>query len=164
MPIASVLEVVESVESIAARMAELQAIVEDPDVSEEDAISLRAGLEGVRGDARALLRELDATSEEELLLVEDGELLIRLWGWRHDTRSALVDLLAETRVVQDLARDFVAGAKRKVVVSRQGDTLQRIAQRELGDWRAWDRLLLANPGVSPGALPSGTQIVIPDPR
>lgn len=164
MPIASVLEVVESVEDIATRMAELQAIVEDPDVTDEDALTLRAGLEGVRGDARSLLRELDATPEEDLLLIEDGAVLLALWGWRRETRGALVDLIAETRAVQDLAQEFVGGQRRKVVTSKQGDTLQRIAQRELGDWREWPRLLQANPSVSAGALPSGTQLIIPEKR
>ncbi len=164
MPVASVLDVVESVEDIAGRMAELQTIIEDPELTDEDALTLRAGLDGVRSDSRTLLRELDATPEEDLLLVEDGATLIALWRWRRETRGGLVDLLEQTRTVQDLAAEYVAGAKRKVITSRQGDTLQRIAQRELGDWREWPRLLAANPGISAGALPSGTQLVIPDPR
>jgi nucleoid-associated protein YgaU len=159
-----VLDVIADVEDIASRMTELTSIVEDPDVTEEDALSLRAGLEGVRGDARALLRELDATPEEDLLIVEDGAVLLALWQWRHETRHALVDVIGQTRDVQDLAQEFVGGQRRKVVVSRQGDTLQRIAARELGDWREWPRLLTANPSVGVGALPSGTSLIIPEKR
>lgn len=164
MPVSSVSDVVESVEELEARLAQAGAAVANEDLTTEDARTIAASLEGVRGDARAIMKDLDATRDEDLLVVQDGAELIRLWTWHLETRRGLLQLVADARAGQDTASEFVGGQKRKVVVTREGDTLQRIAARELGDWREWMRLLEANPGISPGALPSGTTLLIPEKR
>lgn len=132
--------------------------------SDADLQSVIAGLDGARADARDLLIDLALLDEESLALVDDGLVTITLWRWRRSTRSAVVELVGQAKVVQEIADGLLTGERERVVVTRSGDTLQRIAARELGDWREWPRLLAANPSVSAGALPSGTSLVIPQRR
>lgn len=165
MPIRSVDEVIEASGEIADRMAAAVAFVTPAaSIEDIDAQSLAATTAGVIGDCRALLAEMDTTIAETLAPTGDPASVIALWEWRRLTRRDVVLLLGEARGIQDLALDLVAGQRRKVVVTRQGDTLQRVAARELGDWREWPRLLAANPDVDPGELPSGLSLVIPERR
>lgn len=161
MAISSVLDTVSAVETLAVQVDAVLSVASAVEITDADAQALRAGLGGIRADGRALLRALDRTQEEDLAVVDDGTVLITLWRWRRTTRRDVMALLGTARTIQDLAADLVTGDRRKVVVSHEGDTLQRIAARELGDWREWGRLLQANPGVPAGALPSGTTLVIP---
>ena len=163
MPIESVDQVIAATAEIEQRMATAASFVAET-VEDTDALSLAAAVAGVTADSRALLSELDTTAAEDLAPTGDGASVIALWEWRRLTRRSVVLLLGQTRTIADFASDLVAGQRRKVVVTRQGDTLQRIAARELGDWREWPRLLEANPGLSPGQLLSGVSLVIPELR
>lgn len=166
MPYATTAEVLADVEAVHARLTETLGLVQTTDdaFTEADAENLRAGLDGVRSDALAILRELDTTDEADLQVIADGAVRIGIWRWRRAVRRALLDLAGQALAAQDVAREIAAGTPEKVVVSREGDTLQRIAARELGSWEEWPRLLAANPGVAVGELPSGTTLVIPERR
>jgi nucleoid-associated protein YgaU len=52
-----------------------------------------------------------------------------------------------------------ADARRYAV--RPGDTLSEIAQRELGSARRWKELVAANPGLDPGRLRIGQELLLP---
>lgn len=162
----SIRDVMSDVEEIVGQFNTVTSVVSGgiSAIDSPTALSVAAGMEGVRIDVRTFLREFDTTQVEALPVVDDAAALLQLWRWRGDTRHAVMSLVGQARGLSELAAELVTGSKAKVIVSVQGDTLQRIAARELGDWREWPRLLEANPGVRPGALPSGTSLVIPDKR
>lgn len=163
MPIESTGDVIERVEDLQARLVAAVGVVGDAP-TDADLQAVIAGLDGVRADGRALMTDLGLLDEEGLAHVDDGLVTVVLWRWRRATRSALVALVGQALEVQELAEGMLTGDDERVIVTREGDTLQRIASRELGDWREWPRLLAANPAVSAGALPSGTSLVIPPKR
>lgn len=162
MPIESVDDVSDSVDDIQIRVTAAAAYSEIEIISSDTARNIQATMEGVTGDGLALVRDLDTTNEEDLLVVQDGAATIELWRWRRTVRREVMGLLGTARQIGDLVDGLVEGAPAKVIVTRYGDTLQRIAARELGGWREWPRLLEANPGISPGAIASGTSLIIPE--
>lgn len=53
-------------------------------------------------------------------------------------------------------------ARRDITLARQGDTLERIARRELGDAKKWTTLRRLNPDLKPGKhIPAGQAVVVP---
>jgi nucleoid-associated protein YgaU len=126
--------------------------------------NLRSVLDGVVTDVRDLVRDLDLVDELDFLLVDEGARTIQVWAWRRTARRALVLFGGQARAAKAIADELTTGQKRRVIVTREGETLQRIAQRELGDWREWPRILAANPTLDPGALSSGVSLVIPEKR
>lgn len=127
----------------------------------EQVQGLRAEVAALQVDLRAVRRELDAVDAADFLLVVDGARTIALWDWQRQTRRTLARVASGLLDLQRMAARFAEGDSRKVVIAQDGDTLQTVAARELGDWRAWPDLLAANPGVPIGALPGGTALVIP---
>lgn len=164
MPVESIRDVVEDVEAIGERLTSVLELAETPGMTHETAQSIVASLEGIKADARTTITDLDSTQDEDLLIVEDGAILLRLWNWHRDVRRYLLGVIGKADDAQDVADEYVGGQDQKVVFSKQGDTLQRIAARELGSWNEWPRLLQANPGVSVGNLPPGTPLIIPEKR
>lgn len=154
-------EVLERTAEIRARLALLE-VPTQPTAAQLE--SLEASLEGLEGDVRGLVRDLDRIDELDFAVVADGQRTIGLWRWRRGARGALLALWRRVRAAGDVARELAGGQRRRVIVSREGDTLQTIAARELGDWRDWPRLLAANPTLTPGALASGTTLVVPEKR
>lgn len=51
----------------------------------------------------------------------------------------------------------------RLVVVKRGDTLQKIAARELGDSKSWKTLIEWNPGVDPKRLQTGSKLKLPPP-
>ncbi len=107
--------------------------------------------------------DLAAWRADAARLVAGGrpDSVIALWKWERSTRRAFVGLDDAARKTAEVARLLEEGAGPVLVVARSGDTLQSLAARHLGDWRAWPRLLEANPGLAPGAVPSGTVLQVP---
>lgn len=161
-------EVVERTEELAARFetaaTTIEAVLSTGSPSGVDLQDLRGTLEGLSTDTRSLVRDLDAIDELDFALVQDGARTIRVWSWRRLTRSALVAFGGQVRQLSAVAAELAGGLRRKVVVSREGETWQSIAARELGDWREWSRLLAANPTIDPGTLNPGTTLVVPERR
>lgn len=44
---------------------------------------------------------------------------------------------------------------------KKGDTLYGIARAKYGDGKAWNKIVAANPGLSPSSLKTGTKITLP---
>lgn len=168
MPIEGLGDVSERLEEITGRFIAaqegVQSALDTGAPSEGELEALRASLQGVLDDLRSLVRDLDQVDELAFLLVDDGRRTVQAWQWRRRSRRALLQFIGLARRALDVARELVGGQHRRVVVSREGDTLQRIAARELGDWQAWPRLLAANPDLEPGTLAPGTSLVVPEKR
>ena len=53
-------------------------------------------------------------------------------------------------------------ARRDITLARAGDTLEKVARRELGDAKKWTTLRRLNPDIRPGVkIPAGRAVVIP---
>lgn len=122
---------------------------------------LRGTLAGLTADVKVLLDDLGVIDELDYAFVVDAVRSIQLWTWRRQTRTALLRLAGSLYDLSVQAALLSGGDKARVVTTRDGDTWQRIAQRELGDWRAWPRLVAANPGIPVASLASGTSLVVP---
>lgn len=123
-------------------------------------VSLQSALTASWG----LLRDLAAIDETTLISVQSAENLIGIWLWRRNFRRSVLVMVYEMTRLYERITEYIRGYQIRVVYSRDGDTLQAIAQRELGDWRSWTLLLTQNPGLSPCDLEPGTPIVIPTTR
>lgn len=161
-------DVIADVKDFGVRVEQVAALVQEAiDASVVTAAqleSIRATTAGLEADIRSLLRELDRRDELDWLVVETGEKVLALWTWRRSTRSSLLALWRIAHQLAVMSRELTGGTRQKVVVVREGETWQSIAARELGAWGEWPRLLAANPTLSPGALASGTSLVIPEKR
>jgi len=120
------------------------------------AIELRSRCRDVRDDLDAL---------DVLGTVDEGAELLEAAIWERQTRH---DLLALERHAGDLAAAIGAlqpgGYQQRTTQVRAGDTLQVIAKREMGDWRAWPQLVAAN-DIDPGEpLTVGSTLIVPEPE
>jgi nucleoid-associated protein YgaU len=149
------------VETAQARVAEL---LRTGRAAPADVRHLAAELRGQEEAVRVLRRQVDNTDVAAQLVHDRADLVLTTWRWERGLRRSLVALAGQLRAVVTSASALERGRDRRVVIARSGDTLQRIAQRALGDWREWPRLLDANPGLDPGTLTPGTEITIPAKR
>ncbi len=125
---------------------------------------LEATLTGIADGVRGLRADMDPVRVEDETIYEDGANTIALWRWERGLRHAMTKFELSVRDALEITSHIDRGQDEQVYVSRSGDTLQRIAQSTLGDWREWPRLLEANPDLGPGNLPSGTVLTIPKKR
>lgn len=127
--------------------------------------TLQANMAGLLGELRGFRKDLDATDSPELIATQQNAArLLAVWIWERDTRAAVGDFAIVAIQTRDLARKLNEGSDRSTVTVREGETLQSIAQRELGDFQAWPRILDANPGLLPGVLVTGTTLILPEKR
>lgn len=161
-------ELIEDTADYATRLGEVAAVVKAAvkggEATAAQLEAVRATTSGLEVDIRTTLRELDRCDETDWLVVVDGERTLAIWTWRRASRSALLGLWRLAHQMAEAARELGGGTRQRIVVVRDGETWQSIAARELGSWGEWPRLLAANPALSPGALPSGTTLVVPDKR
>lgn len=116
-------------------------------------------------DFRSLRKDLDATDTQALILTQQSaDRLHAVWTWERETRKALQDFLGTVVESAEVASGLDGKSDRSTYTTREGETLQSIAQAELGDFSAWPQILEANPGLLPGLLASGTTLVIPERR
>lgn len=94
--------------------------------------------------------------------VDEGADQISAALWERETRHSLVLVsLHSGRAAERLSDLEPGGYRQRVYVVSAGDTLQSIAQREMGTWEAWPQIVAAN-GLDPGAaLTLGTELIIP---
>lgn len=118
-----------------------------------------ATITGIRADLTETRRYLDQVDPAAIAARPDDRVV--LWRWERATRQALVllDKAAAEALVQ--AAELEGGRQRRLHTVLQGETLQAIAQVELGDWAAWPKIATAN-GLRPGVLSPGTVLIIPD--
>jgi hypothetical protein len=158
-------EAVDRYSAIAEKLAEPLAVLQsEADVSALDVQQVRylvATLAGVLQACAQLARDLELTQDLQLIVVPDGRRQIQIWNWRRATRAAVIRTADDARRLFDQVRELDAGRSDRLIYTIEGETLQRVAARELGGFAEWPRLIDANPGVQPGLLPTGTPLVIP---
>lgn len=161
-------EVISEVADIVARAQAATAaavpLLTTGTASPRDLEGLAATSSGIRTQVRALVRQLDQVDAVVWLDVVDGARTIGAWTWQRRSRELLTRAAARLVELERRIGEVLAGRELRIVLVRQGETWQSIAQRELGDWNAWRQLLAANPSVLPGALGPGVSLVIPQAR
>lgn len=159
--IADVEELVERFDVAATAAAPLLA---DERATRRDYQALQATSTGIRADIRSVRAELDPIDAVDLLDAVDGERVIGAWLWQRQTRLGLSRAAAALVELERQVDQVLEGGHQRTVLVRARETWQSIAQRELGDWRAWRQLLAANPAADPAEPTPGTLLVIPEVR
>lgn len=167
--IESVTEVQTRVAALAATystaVAAIQPDLEANTQTAQQLGSFRATTAQVVESGRLLRRDLDSTDSTALILTQQSaDRLLAIWTWERETRKALQDFLGTVVESAQVAAGVAGKSDRGTYTTREGETLQAIAQAELGDFNAWPQILEANPGLLPGVLASGTILVIPERR
>ena len=127
--------------------------------------TFRAAVAETVGRFRVFRTDLDSTASADLLnTTQDAARLLAVWSWERDTRQAAQDFAVSVLAADSTARSLDGQSDRGTYTTRDGETLQSIAQAELGDFQAWTLILAANPDILPGLIPSGTTLVIPERR
>lgn len=148
-------------EAVALILPDLEQNTQTPQQVE----TLRSSMAATIGGIRSFRTDLDATDSATLVAtVQNAGRLLQVWSWERETRRAVLDFTAGVLETSSVAASLNAGSDRSTVTTREGETLQSIAQRELGDYAAWPRILDANPGLLPGQLQSGTTLILPEKR
>lgn len=140
------------------------AILRQAPLAPSDAAEGLRALQATLDLTTGLLTDLAAVDETTLIAVDSAPNLIRIWLWRREFRNSVLTFSYDLRRLTEDTEEFVRGYQDRVVFVTEGETLQAIAQRELGDFKAWVDLVARNPGLSPIELEPGTPIVIPTRR
>jgi nucleoid-associated protein YgaU len=149
---------------LSTTLADLARLLKRGQASGRQLQGLSATLEGSRADLRALRKEVGALSVPDWQIGESGSDRIHLWRWQVGLRGALLSTGEQARRAQALVTTLLSGAQPRTYTVRSGETLQSIAQKTLGDWKEWTRLLEVN-GLDPAAeLASGSVLIIPEKR
>lgn len=149
-------------EAFAATAATLAARAKAGDLDETTLRHIETELAGYEDSIDEIRAVMDAQQVSEALAIQRGDLNLAVWGWERENRQALVRLRPKITAAKQVARKLLEGVTARVHVVRAGETLQSIAQSELGDWRDWGLLLKANPDINPGSpLSTGTHLNIP---
>lgn len=168
MAVASLRTLQASAEAITAGWATTRAAVADAlaDGSYTTATirHLRAEVQWLLDEVRTWRRSADLVDVTDYQHTERADDTWQLLRWEREVRHQLGRLGYQLRRLWETLEKLEQGAKKRLYVVRSGDTLQSIAGRLLGSWEEWPRLLEANPGVAPGAVASGTALVIPERR
>lgn len=156
-------QVIDDVVAVADRLAALAAVDLRANVTDAVVENLRTEMAGVADNIRAITADLDVLdAEADLLIVDEGAASIAVILWQLGTRVQLTQLAGRARAVLDVGQDVRKGQPTKIAIVRDGDTWERIAAREAGDWRRWQAIRAANPTVPFTGLTTGTYLVIPD--
>ena len=132
--------------------------------TERELLYLDTGLRNAQQDLRATRALLDPLEVEGVVIGEHPADLLNAELQARELRHSGLVLEAQVLRAREATLELLAGAARRTVFVQAGETLQGIAARELGDWRAWPKLLEANPGLQGGALTPGVQLQIPKTR
>lgn len=164
MAIETIDDATEQMNALAASYLEVLSALRTTPLGASTASDALVSTQSALTDARGLLDDLATVDETTLIAVEDGANLIRIWTWRREFRRAVLIISFDlTRLLERLLV-FLQGVRIRVVFVTEGETLQSIAQRELGSFEAWPQLVAQNPGLSACDLQPGTAIVIPTRR
>jgi DNA-binding transcriptional ArsR family regulator len=118
--------------------------------------------EGLLEALRQVRLDLDSSSAQSWL-VDSGDPLnaLDMAILVREIRSRLSRVSQALTSLRDAALVYAEGDDYIQVMSTTEDTLQRIAQVHLGDWRHWPALLEANPDLSVDTVPPGTVVQVP---
>lgn len=164
MAIETINDVQEQMNDIAKSYLEVLAILRTSPLTTEAALDGLVSLSSALTAARALLADLATVDETTLINVQSAKNLIQIWLWRRESRRSVLALSFDLTRMFERLTEYVRGYQVRIVYVTEGETLQSIAQRELGDFQAWPQLVEQNPGLSPCDLEPGTAIVIPTRR
>lgn len=164
MAIETINDAEEQLNDVATPYLEVLSILRTAPLTVAAAADALVSLQSALETARALLVDLAAVDETTLISVQSAENLILIWVWRREFRRSVLALSYDLARLQERLVEFTRGFQDRIVYVTEGETLQSIAQRELGDFRAWPQLVEQNPGLSPCDLAPGTAIVIPTRR
>lgn len=125
-----------------------------------------ADTSGLRSEGRRIgtrARELRAELDAMALSPAEGSEQLDVCLWDRETRRSLLQVeAAGAALAQSLGEVEPGGYQQRRYIVGQGDTLQSIAQKLLGDWALWTQIVAAN-GLDPGAtLEVGTSLIIPE--
>lgn len=109
--------------------------------------SLRQSIYIIRDDAAALRARLTGTDYGAAVVPRTGPTVLAAWRWQLETLSSLLRLDAALGRAGALTSSL--NGSTRWVVAREGDTLQRIAARELHDFRRWTEIAAIN-NLQPG--------------
>lgn len=139
----------------------IQEVLRSTTLDSTTAGNIQVSLQEILDEARTLMTNLANLDELTLGSALDGKRTVELWAWRRRTRFELVLFVGEIQALADLTAEFIQGFDERVVVVIEGDTLQGIAARELGDWQEWPRIVDRNPGLTAISLIPGLTLTIP---
>jgi nucleoid-associated protein YgaU len=122
---------------------------------------LAADITGILDDIADARADLDAADAADYVRGAHPAELVAVWQAERETRRQLVRMAKALRDLRASVVQIADGRASALYVSRDGDTLQSIAARHLGDWRSYTDILDANPGLTPGPIASGTLVTIP---
>lgn len=159
--VASLPDSLAAVEQIEATLVVLEDLVDVSVIDLSSAPTLLAKVREVESEVADYVVDLTTTDALELAAIVDAANSLALWRWRAAARQSTVRTLRQLRELQSILATFARGVEERLVTVRQGETLQSIAARELGDWREWRRLVERNPGLSPVFIAPGALIVVP---
>lgn len=115
---------------------------------------LRAQISLLRSEISTLLAELAATDFSTLAVPADGEGVYSAWRWQTQTTVGLVRTEGALREADTALLSLDAAPELRQILARDGDTLQDLASRELGDMRRWVEIAQIN-SLAAGVRPSG---------
>jgi phage baseplate assembly protein W len=120
----------------------------------------RTAIENARADLVDLLGEIDNLRPGHLIAYLQPEAILSATLWRLEARRAALRVIGDADDVLAQLAALLTGGGEVVYVVGEGDTLEDIARRLLGDHRAWVRIAERN-GLSPGQPARGTSLTIP---
>lgn len=161
MAITSIQQAVDTLTELRTSYVEIQDRLSVDLPTRANFANISASLGETLTTARTLRADLQALDENTLISVIDGGRQLAIWSWRRDTSSSVMQFIAQAQAWKEQVDSLLEGLAVSIVTVKDGDTLQDIAARELGDWREWPRLVEANPGLDAEDLVTGTRIVIP---
>jgi nucleoid-associated protein YgaU len=139
-----------------------------PDVRDEASITkaYRAAKQALVDVADALL-DVDAVDVLDDTVLVDRTIVDAFYAarWRYDTSSTLRRARVAALSAARASREVLDGVNPGIVhVVVEGDTLQKIARRYMGDFELWPRIASYNRLVAPFTLTAGQTLRIPDVR
>lgn len=162
MAIETIEDALDQMNTIAASYLEVLAALRTSPLETDVASDALVSLQSTLTSTKALLSDLAAVDETTLIAVQDGASLINIWLWRRNFRRSVLVLLFDLNNLLNELLEFLRGIQVRVIFVTEGETLQSIAERELGSFESWPELVAQNAGLSPCDLEPGTAIVIPD--
>lgn len=106
-----------------------------------------------------MTRRIEGASPSEMAVAGPARLVAQDWSMQLERRARLASSQL-LEFIRNLARVRRPDTQREYVV-REGDTLVRIAQEQLGDWERWEDIANANDLTFPSQISVGDVLVIP---
>jgi nucleoid-associated protein YgaU len=117
-------------------------------------------VEAMRTEANGLLVHLVESFTDEVTSFDDLFSTLAVEGWRRTQARRVSDLRAQAQLTARQVRTTGQPEPVRIVETREGDTLRRIAWKVYGVSDEWQRIAAAN-GLTDSLVPVGLMLVIP---